>query len=86
MFRFLIRDLLWLMMVIALAVALWAERRRSNQTVVDAQRSVGDAQQTSVEVTQLNVALWNTLDAKQQASFSQWPSSKKMPALQNKQQ
>jgi hypothetical protein len=82
MFRFTIRDVLWLMVVVALAVALWVERSRCRQSVAASQRAVAEAQETSVEVTQLNISLWNALDDKQQASFKQWPGSKKMPALQ----
>jgi len=33
MLRFTIRDLLWLMVVVALAVALWANQRRSGQQI-----------------------------------------------------
>ena len=58
-------------LVVGLALGWWVAHRRYNQLLLDAQRAVLEAQQTSVEVTQLNVRLWETLDDNQRAMWNE---------------
>jgi len=54
MFRFTIRDLLWLMVVVALAVMLWAERAaiKRERAVLEKDRVALKAEQDDVQLKQ----------------------------------
>lgn len=71
MFRFTLRDVLWLTMVVALALGWWIDHRQANQSLWYSQRIFSDADRSIVALKQEKALVWAALDDNQRAEASQ---------------
>ena len=70
MFRFTIRDVLWLMVVVALVLGWWVDRRRAIQSISYFKDSLKHTERIKDENMLKYHFLWRLLDEKQKAEFS----------------
>jgi hypothetical protein len=79
MFRFTIRDVLWLTVVVGLGVALWAERRELNQLRLECELLRSERDHFRASEAKYLTALLPYLDARQPLPADSRPRAKPSP-------